>query len=429
MEEYKNLIVNNKAVAGILSQISQTNVKLINNIEDNSNYHSYFLPQNLLKNNEKPTLLDTFGILSKSKLLLREPISGSQISFYSADYNHSQADDKKGISLKSENVKNFYSCIFNNLDHKYSSSFFTNLKSNSNVSIIFPNNKSAHLISDSVHQLKSYAKKIFNIKINENQILTSSLPLDISIFEDGELKKTIAIKNKSYLGICHQLANILHIFLKEHKNVIKPSENYTNYINKIFFTFFNLFPNFLNTHIFKFLLRLAGPRSFSNQILEINNFYTDQNYFFSNAIDDNQSSSLFFKGNFFPEIKIEGSSKSIFSLLKSESNLICSSDLSPKQKINTILLANSYSKNQYDAKITDSVYELLNLDKCYYLVSPSGLITMVDLNSNLNQKSSVTSSKSKYSDTQQKALDNFNVNKFKPSLPKIKLRFPFFQKN
>jgi len=429
MEEFKNLIVNNKAVAGILSQISQTNVKLSNNIEDDSNYHSYLLPQNLLKNNEKPTLLDTFGILSKSKLLLREPISGSQISFYSADYNHSQADDEKGISLKSENVKNFYSCIFDNLDHKYSSSFFTNLKSNSNVSIIFPNNKKAHLISDSVNQLKSYAKKIFNIKINENQILTSSLPLDISIFEDGKLKKTIAIKNKSYLGISHQLANILHIFLKESKNDIKSSENYTNYINKIFFTFFNFFPNFLNTHIFKFLLRLTGPRSFSNQILEINNFYTDQNYFFSNAIDDNQSSSLFFKGNFFPEIKIEGSSKSIFSLLKSESNLICSSNFSPKQKINTILLANSYSKNQYDAKINDSVYELLNLDKCYYLVSSSGIITMVDLNSNLNQKSSVTSSKSKYSDTQQKALDNFNVNKFKPSLPKIKLRFPFFQKN
>ena len=429
MEEFKNLVVNNKAVAGILSQISQTNVKLSNNIEDDSNYHSYFFPQNLLKNNEKPTLLDTFGILSKSKLLLREPISGSQISFYSVDYNHSQADDEKGYSLKSENVKNFYSCIFDNLDHKYSSSFFTNLKSNSNVSIIFPNNKKAHLISDSVNQLKSYAKKIFNIKINENQILKSSLPLDISIFENGKLKKTIAIKNKSYLGISHQLANILHIFLKESKNDIKSSENYTNYINKIFFTFFNFFPNFLNTHIFKFLLRLTGPRSFSNQILEINNFYTDQNYFFSNAIDDNQSSSLFLKGNFFPEIKIEGSSKSIFSLLKSESNLICSSNFSPKQKINTILLANSYSKNQYDAKINDSVYELLNLDECYYLVSPSGLITMVDLNSNLNQKSSVTSSKSKYLDTQQKTLDTFNVNKFKPSLPKIKLRFPFFQKN
>ena len=93
------------------------------------------------------------------------------------------------------------------------------------------------------------------------------------------------------------------------------------------------------------------------------------------------------------------------------------------------MIANSSSKNHCDAKINDSAYELLNLDKCYYLVSPSGLITMVDLNSNLNQKSSETSSKSKYSDNQQKTLDTFDVSKFKPSLPKIKFRFPFFQKN
>ena len=111
MEEFKNLIVNNKAVAGILSQISHTNIKLSNNIEDKSNYHSYFLPQNLLRNIEKPILLDTFGILSKSKLLLREPISGNQISFFSVDYNHSQADDEKGISLKSENVKKGWEAV------------------------------------------------------------------------------------------------------------------------------------------------------------------------------------------------------------------------------------------------------------------------------------------------------------------------------
>ena len=109
--------------------------------------------------------------------------------------------------------------------------------------------------------------------------------------------------------------------------------------------------------------------------------------------------------------------------------MICSSDLSPKQKINTILLANSYSKNHFDAKINDSAYELLNLDKCYYLVSSSGLITMVDLISNLNQKSPVTSIKSKYSDPQQKTLDTFDVKKFKPSIPKLSFRFPFFQKN
>ena len=422
------LKTNNKAIAGILSKITNFNINLYKSNDEDTKYHHYFFPKKLISNTENGITLDTYGILSKSKLLLREPISGNQISFYSAVSNYSQANDERGIFLKSENVKIFYAYTFDNLDHKYSSSFFTNLKSN-NISIVFPNNKTAHLIAENINNLKSYAKKIFNIKINENEILTSSLPLDISIFEDDKLTKTIAIKNKSYLGICYQLANILHIFLEEPKNEIKPSENYINYVNKIFFTFYNFFPNFLNSHIFKFLLRLSGPSYFSNQILEVNNFYTDQNYFFSNVIDDSQSSSLFIKGSFLPEIKIEGSSKSIFSLLKSESNLICSSNFSPKLKVNTILLANSSSKNHCDAKINDSAYELLNLDKCYYLVSPSGLITMVDLNSNLNQKSLETSSKSKYSDTQQKTLDTFDVSKFKPSLPKIKFRFPFFQKN
>ena len=207
---------------------------------------------------------------------------------------------------------------------------------------------------------------------------------------------------------------------------------YTHYlknINKIFFTFYNFLPNFLNSHIFKFLLRLSGPFSFSNQILEVNNFYTEQNYFFTNAIDDNQSNSIFIKGNFLPDIKIEGSLKSIYSLLKSESNLICSSNLSPKQKINTILLANSSSNNQCDAKINDSAYDLLNLDFCYYLVSSSGVITMVELNSNLKKKSPVFSQKLKYIDPQQKNLDTFNANKFNPSLPKFSLKFPFLQKN
>jgi len=428
MQVLNNLISNNKAIADILTQISITNVKLSINTQDISNYHKYFLPKNLIKNTEKFTVLDTYGILSKSKLLLREPIIGSQISFCHTEKNHSQVNEEMGIFLKSENDKIFYSYIFENLDHKYSSSFFTNLKSK-NINIIFPNNTTAHLIADNIVTLKSYARKVFNHKINENKILTCHLPLEISILENNKLKKTISIKNKSFLGICYQLANFLHIFLKDPKNNIKSSDNYINYINKIFFTFYNFLPNFLNSHIFKFLLRLSGPFSFSNQILEVNNFYTEQNYFFTNAIDDNQSNSIFVKGNFLPDIKIEGSLKSIYSLLKSESNLICSSNLSPKQKINTILLANSSSNNQCDAKINDSAYDLLNLDFCYYLVSSSGVITMVELNSNLKKKSPVFSQKFKYIDPQQKTLDTFDANKFNPSLPKFSLKFPFLQKN
>ena len=428
MQDLNNLVVNNKAVADILTQISPTNVKLSGNTQDNSNYHNYFLPQKLIRNTGKPILIDTYGILSKSKLLLREPIIGNQISFCHSEQSHPYSNEEKGMFLNAENKKIFYSYVFENLDHKYSSSFFTNLKSK-NINIVFPSNSCAHLIADNVSTLKYYAKKVFSLKINEDKILTCSLPLNISILENNKLIKSIAIKNKSYLGICHQLANILHIFIKNPKNEIKSSDNYVNYINQIFFTFYNFLPNFLNTHIFKFLLRLSGPFSFSNQILEVNNFYTEQNYFFTNEIDDNQSKSIFLKGNFLPDIKIEGSTKTIYSLLSSESNLICSSNFPTKQKINTILLANSSSSNQSDAKINDSAYELLNLDNYYYLVSSAGIITMIELNSNLKKKSQVSSQKSRYSDLKQKTLDTFDAKKFNPTLPKFSLRFPFFQKN
>ena len=78
MQDLNNLVVNNKAVADILTQISSTNVKLSGNTQDNSNYHNYFLPQKLIRSTGKLNLLDTYGILSKSKLLLREPIIGNQ---------------------------------------------------------------------------------------------------------------------------------------------------------------------------------------------------------------------------------------------------------------------------------------------------------------------------------------------------------------
>ena len=92
MQVLNNLISNNKAIADILTQISITNVKLSSNTQDISNYHKYFLPKNLIKNTEKFTVLDTYGILSKSKLLLREPIIGSQISFCHTEKNHSQVN-------------------------------------------------------------------------------------------------------------------------------------------------------------------------------------------------------------------------------------------------------------------------------------------------------------------------------------------------
>ena len=108
MQDLNNLVVNNKAVADILTQISPTNVKLSGNTQDNSNYHNYFLPQKLIRNTGKPISIDTYGILSKSKLLLREPIIGNQISFCHSEQSHPYSNEEKGMFLNAENKKIFY---------------------------------------------------------------------------------------------------------------------------------------------------------------------------------------------------------------------------------------------------------------------------------------------------------------------------------
>ena len=76
------------------------------------------------------------------------------------------------------------------------------------------------------------------------------------------------------------------ILSKSIKSPIKASGSNSNYINKLFFTFYNFIPNFLSSFIFKFLLRLNKAYNFSNQVLEIDNLYNFESYFFSNSIDE-----------------------------------------------------------------------------------------------------------------------------------------------
>ena len=84
----------------------------------------------------------------------------------------------------------------------------------------------------------------------------------------------------------YQLTQILKILSKSIKSPIKASGSNSNYINKLFFTFYNFIPNFLSSFIFKFLLRLNKAYNFSNQVLEIDNLYNFESYFFSNSIDE-----------------------------------------------------------------------------------------------------------------------------------------------
>ena len=104
---FKNLNVDNYVIASIIDAISETKVKLFN--LDNSNQESqfFFLPLGMVKENIVQYPLDTFGILNKKKLLMREPITGDQISYIN-NINQFDYTDKNNVpSIKTVNSKFF----------------------------------------------------------------------------------------------------------------------------------------------------------------------------------------------------------------------------------------------------------------------------------------------------------------------------------
>ena len=126
---FKNLNVDNYVIASIIDAISETKVKLFN--LDNSNQESqfFFLPLGMVKENIVQYPLDTFGILNKKKLLMREPITGDQISYIN-NINQFDYTDKNNVpSIKTVNSKIFYFYELNSIPHKYKNSIFNNLKS------------------------------------------------------------------------------------------------------------------------------------------------------------------------------------------------------------------------------------------------------------------------------------------------------------
>tara|TARA_B100000965_G_scaffold284574_1_gene242505 strand:- start:605 stop:1906 length:1302 start_codon:yes stop_codon:yes gene_type:complete len=422
---FKNLNVDNYVMASIIDASFKIKVKLIVTDSNTQENQYFFLPTGMVKENIAQYPLDTFGILNKTKLLMREPITGDQISYIHNKAQFENVDESNGINITTTTSKSFYFYEIKNTPHKYQNSIFTNLKSK-NINIIFPNSETIHVISDEISNLKKYVKKISNKIANISSITEIIIPKEMSINENGKIINYININNNTYLGMTYQISQILKILFKDIKSNIKASQNDNNYINKIFFVFYNFIPNFITPLLFKFLLRLNKSNKFSNQVLEIDNFYNFENYFFNTPIDEEFSKMRLSKGKFIPKITIKEKNKDIKDLFSSEINIICSSNLNIKTKNNVIYLKTSLNKNQSGYIISQSSFEYLNLEKCYYEVSSSGLILMVDLNDNINKRSESSSSKSKYYDLKQESLDSFDTNNFKPSLPKLpKLKFNF----
>ena len=409
--------VDNEILAAVIDAHFGVKHKISLNSEKKNITECIFIPQD--KCNSKilnSVTLDTYGIINKSKLFTREPITGEQILYLINDLSYPSKSNNPDIKIETTDYRNFYKFEINDIKHKYCSSIFTNLKYKK-INIVFPNDNTIHFFSENLSLIKKYVKKIANKKIQESDLIKIKVPTNLSILYANKNSKDISIKNKSYLGICFELVNLLSLNVLDEKSIYNSSNNNNYYINILFFNFYNFFPKFISLLIFKFLLRFNKCYIFSNQVLEINNNFNKQNNYFSNIIDDNQYPSYLSKGTFFPNIKLNNK-KHIHDLLKNDDTYILSDKYKLKNTINVILLSEISNKNTY--QISKSSYDYLNLDKCYYIVDNHGLITTVDIVDNIGI-TNVSESNLKYSDNKQSSIDNFYATGYEPSLPKLKL--------
>ena len=409
--------VDNEILAAVIDAHFGVKHKISLNSEKKNITEGIFIPQG--KCNSKilnSVTLDTYGIINKSKLFTREPITGEQILYLINDISYPSKSNNPDIKIETTDYRNFYKFEIKDIKHKYCSSIFTNLKYKK-INIVFPNDSTIHFFSENLSLIKKYVKKIANKKIQESDLIKIKVPTNLSILYANKNTKDISIKNKSYLGICFELVNLLSLNMLDEKSIYNSSNNNNYYINILFFNFYNFFPKFISLLIFKFLLRFNKCYIFSNQVLEINNNFNKQNNYFSNIIDDNQYPSYLSKGTFFPNIKLNNK-KHIHDLLKNDDTYILSDKYKLKNTINVILLSEISNKNTY--QISKSSYDYLNLDKCYYIVDNHGLITTVDIVDNIGI-TNISDSNLKYSDNKQSSIDNFYATGYEPSLPKLKL--------
>ena len=409
--------VDNEILAALIDAHFGVKHKISLNSEKKNITEGIFIPQD--KCNSKilnSVTLDTYGIINKSKLFTREPITGEQILYLINDISYPSKSNNPDIKIETTDYRNFYKFEIKDIKHKYCSSIFTNLKYKK-INIVFPNDSTIHFFSENLSLIKKYVKKITNKKIQESDLIKIKVPTNLSILYANENSKDIFIKNKSYLGMCFELVNLLSLNMLDEKSIYNSSINNNYYINILFFNFYNFFPKFISLLIFKFLLRFNKCYIFSNQVLEINNNFNKQNNYFSNIIDDNQYPSYLSKGTFFPNIKLNNK-KHIHDLLKNDDTYILSDKYKLKNTINVILLSEISNKNTH--QISKSSYDYLNLDKCYYIVDNHGLITTVDIVDNIGI-TNVSDSNLKYSDNKQSSIDNFYATGYEPSLPKLKL--------
>ena len=100
--------VDNEILATVIDAHFGVKHKISLNSEKKNITESIFIPQDKYNSkNLNSVPLDTYGIINKSKLFTREPITGQQILYLINDFNCSSKSNKPDIKIETTN----YSCL------------------------------------------------------------------------------------------------------------------------------------------------------------------------------------------------------------------------------------------------------------------------------------------------------------------------------
>ena len=397
--------------------------------QDELENNSYVISNSINANSSKCPL-NSYGLISKNKLLYREPLILSTLQIHSRDEMQSNKFEisSNEIEIHSLDNKLYYSMLLEKIDHKYTGTIIRNISFSNSVNIFFPTTNSIVIISDNEKELSKYKKVFDKDNINNSKTSRISIPSKIEITTSKNNKKIVEINNSSFVSASIQLSDLIEEnTLSSDTYVI--GNNQMNFITKINLILLNFIPSFIAPKLLKFFQTHEGSQQFHKQVLEINYLISRDNFKFADVFEY-QNQSNYLTGSKILNLKFTKNTKKYLlkDLLTSEKNLLTfNTDHSSNFNGNKILISNK------DFTINQHTFDLLKLNTFSILLSKTGLILEIFDNSLKNPFLENEIESSAYTDDKQLAYDDFKLNKFKPELPKIpKFKVPkiskFFKK-
>tara|TARA_B100000787_G_C16187423_1_gene295481 strand:+ start:144 stop:1412 length:1269 start_codon:yes stop_codon:yes gene_type:complete len=391
--------------------------------------NSYVLSESLNSiNSDYP--IDSYGMLSKNKLLFKEPIilSNLKIHFRNKNLVNKYQEDSKIINIESFDEKKFFSIHLKKINHKYKNLILKTLSLSNSSTIFFPTENSIIIIADSLKELQTY-QKVFDKNNSDNvQIEIIKIPTKIKIINFEKNKKILHTNNSSFLSMSVQLSDLIEENLPN-SDLYMASDNQISLTTKLIMMSLNFIPIFIATFLLRFLQRHIGSFQFYKQLLGINYLISRDSFKYSD-IFEYQNKLNYLVGSKIPDFKFSKNNKEFYlkDLLYSEKNFLTTDqDSNPVFSGNKILI----SSNGY--MINDHAYSLLSLNTHSYILTNSGLVIEVFENNSKVPFLEPKIDKVGYVDDKQLVIDTFDVKNFKselPKLPKFKAHklFKFFKK-